>query len=60
MSKDIDDMTREEVQAELERLGICIKEPLDRILAKIRCLRESMEREKGLPDPLDDSGEVDE
>ena len=49
---DIDSMTREEVQAELERRGICIKEPLARILAKIRFVRECMEREKGLPDPL--------
>ena len=60
MSKDIDDMTREEVQAELERLGICIKEPLDRILAKVRCLRESMEREKAMGNPLTYSGEDDE
>jgi hypothetical protein len=52
-----DNMTREEVQAELERRGICIKEPLARILAKIRCVRECMEREKELADPLDGEGE---
>jgi len=55
---DIDSMTREEVQAELDRRGICIKEPLARILAKIRFVRECKEREKGLPEPLEDEAGV--
>jgi hypothetical protein len=39
MSKDIDDMTREEVQAELERRGIDVSKQAERVLAAVRRAR---------------------